>query len=169
MWRKNYEKIPYIFLVNDTSHNSNFPSMRLKGTLAWDFFVFTFCTYRTHIGQTIRLLNFFDFVLEFTDLFKFFLHSVVTQLTRSLIPHQLSQCGVRLHVNWVNAEWDSMSTESMWNDKIFVNVCVFCVDSVGVESHSALTQLTESLTPGRLSVREMNQAKKAIYNQLWRL
>jgi hypothetical protein len=50
-----------------------------------------------------------------------------------------------------------MSTESTWNDKIFVNVSVFCVDSVDVESHSALTQLTESLTLHRLSVNEMNE------------
>jgi hypothetical protein len=34
-----------------------------------------------------------------------------------------------------------MSTESMQNDKILVNVGVFCVDSVDVESHSVLTQL----------------------------
>ncbi len=33
---------------------------------------------------------------------------------------------------------------------------------------SALTQLTESLTLRRLSVREMNQAKTGIHNQLWR-
>jgi hypothetical protein len=36
-------------------------------------------------------------------------------------------------------------------------------------SDSALTQLMESLTPRRLSVREMNQAKKGMYNQLGRL
>jgi hypothetical protein len=36
------------------------------------FFCSLFCTYRSHIGQIIRLLNFFYFVLEFADLFKFF-------------------------------------------------------------------------------------------------
>jgi hypothetical protein len=41
------------------------------------------------------------------------------------------------------------------------------INSVDVESHSALTQLTESLTPRRLSVREMNQVKTGILNQLW--
>ncbi len=86
---------------------------------------------------------------------------------QSLIPCQLSQRQVRLYVNWVNAEWDSTSTESMRNDKIFVNVGVFCVKSVDVESHSTFTQLTESLTPRRLSVREMTQAKTGIHNQLW--
>jgi hypothetical protein len=65
----------------------------------------------------------------------------VTQLTQSLIPRQLSQRQMRFQVNWVNAEWDSTSTESMQNDKIFVIVGVFCVDSVVVESHSVLTQL----------------------------
>ncbi len=54
-----------------------------------------------------------------------------------------------------------MSTESTQNDKIVVNVGVFYIESVDVESHSALTQLTESLTLHRLSVREMNQAKTA--------
>jgi hypothetical protein len=80
---------------------------------------------------------------------------------QSLIPRQLSKRQVRFHVNWVNAEWDSMSTESTRNDKIFVNVGVFCVDSVDVESHSALTQLTKSLTPRWLSVREWNNPKHA--------
>jgi hypothetical protein len=79
----------------------------------------------------------------------------VTQLTWSLIPRQLSQCQVRLHVNWVNAEWDSTSTESTRNDKIFVNVGVFCVDSVDMKSHSPLTQLTGSLTSRWLSWRRV--------------
>ncbi len=91
-----------------------------------------------------------DFLSSFFALIKLiriFLHSAVTQLTRSLVPRQLSQRQVRLHVNRVNAEWDSTSTESTRNDKIFVNVGVFCVDSVNVDSHSALTQLMWSLTP----------------------
>ncbi len=123
----------------------------LKGTLARNFLVLVFCTYQTHIGQIISFLSFFDFVLEFADLFKFFFHSAVTQLMRNLIPRQLSQRQVRLHVNWVNAEWDSPSTESTWNDKIFINVSVFCADSVDAESHSAMTQLTWSLIPRWLS------------------
>ncbi len=79
----------------------------------------------------------------------------MTQLTQSLIPRQLSQRQVRFHVDWVNAEWDSTSTESTRNDKIFVNVGVFCVDSVDVQSHSALTQLTWSLAPRWLSWRRV--------------
>ncbi len=79
----------------------------------------------------------------------------MTQLTRCLIPRQLSQCQVRFHVNWVNAEGDSTSLKSTRNDKIFVNIGVFCVDSVDVESHSALTQLTWSLAPRWLSWRRV--------------
>jgi hypothetical protein len=104
------------------------------------FFCSRICTYRTHIGQIIRLLNFFDFVLEFADLFKFF-----------YIRRWLSWRRVSFLVNWVNAKWDSTSTESTRNDKIFINVGVFCVDSVDMESHSALTQLTWSLIPRWLS------------------
>ncbi len=79
----------------------------------------------------------------------------MTQLTQSLIPRQLSQRQVRFHVNWVNAERDSTSTESTRNDKIFVNVGIFCVVSVAVESHSVLTQLTWSLTLHWLSWRRV--------------
>ncbi len=112
-----------------------------------------FCSGFLHIGQIIRLLSVFDFVLKFANLLKIFLHLKVTQLTPSLIPCQLSQHQVRPNVNWVNAECDSTSTESTRNDEIFVNVGAFCVDSVDVESHSALTQLTWSLTPRWLSWR----------------
>ncbi len=64
---------------------------------------------------------------------------------------QLSQRQVRLHVNWVSIELDSTSTESTQNDEIFVSVGAFCIDSVDMESHSELTQLTCSLTPRWLS------------------
>jgi hypothetical protein len=58
-------------------------------------------------------------------------HSSSTESTPSETPRQPSQQGVRLY-----------STESTLNDEIFVNVGVFCVGSVDVESHSALTQVT---------------------------
>jgi hypothetical protein len=35
-----------------------------------------------------------------------------------------------------------MSTESTWTDEIFINVGAFFIDSIDVESQSALTQLT---------------------------
>ncbi len=68
-----------------------------------------------------------------------------TESTRSKTPRQLSQHGVRLHVNWVNAEWDSTSTESTQKAPTFTKISSFRVDSVDVESHSALTQSTWSL------------------------
>jgi hypothetical protein len=73
------------------------------------FFILVLCTYQTHIGQIKRLLNFFDFVLEFANLLKFFTfggdsvdaesHSLSTESTPSETPRQLSQHGVRLQVN----------------------------------------------------------------------
>ncbi len=123
----------------------------------------------------VRLFSIFDFVLEFANLFKCLTFDGDSVDTQSLIPHQLSQPQVRLRV-----AWDSTSTESTRNDEIFLNVGAFCIGSVDVESHSALTQLTEvslsvdsvdgeshsvltnltgSLTPHRLRARKMNQAK----------
>ncbi len=114
-----------------------------------------FCSRFLHLSNTYRPNNkafeFLQFCSRIRRLIRIFLHSAVTQLTRSLIPRKLSQRQVRLHINWVNAEWDSTSTESTRNDKIFVNVCVLCVDSVDMEAHSALTQLTWSLIPRWLS------------------
>jgi hypothetical protein len=116
------------------------------------FFWSGFCTDQTYIGQIInKAFECFRFCTWIRRLNRIFWHSAVTQLTPSLIPRQLSQ--TRLHVDWVNAEWVSTSTESMGNDEIFVNVGAFCVNSVDVESHSALTQLTWSLTPRWLSWR----------------
>ncbi len=108
-----------------------------------------------HLSNTYRpnnkALEFFRFSSWIRRLIQIFSDSAFTQLTQSLIPRQLSQPQVRFHVIWVNAEWDSTPTESTRNDKIFVNVGVFCVDSVDVESHPALTQLTRSLAPHWLS------------------
>ncbi len=118
-----------------------------------------FCSRFLHLSNTYRPNNkdfeFFRFCSWIRRLIRFFQHSAVTQLTRMLIPRQLSQSQVRLHINWVNVEWDSTSTESTRNDKIFVNVGVFCVDSLDVESHSALTQLSWSLIPRWLSWRRV--------------
>ncbi len=43
----------------------------LKVHLHEIFFVLFSCTHQTYVGQIIRLLNFFDFVLEFADLLEF--------------------------------------------------------------------------------------------------
>ncbi len=121
-----------------------------------------FCSRFLHLSNTYRSNNkaseFFRFCSLIRRLIQIFLHSALTQLTRSLIPCQLSQRQVRPHINWVNAEWDSTSTESTQNDKIFINIGVFCVDSVDVEFHSALTQCKGD-----------NQAKAGTHNQLWHL
>jgi hypothetical protein len=125
------------------------------------FYCSVFCTDQAYIGQIIKLLSVFDFVLEFANWFKIFniwwwlswrtvsfpvnwvnakLDSTSTESTRCETP-----------VNWVNVEWPSTSTESTRNDEILVNVGAFCIDSVDVESHSALTMLMWSLTPRWLS------------------
>ncbi len=87
------------------------------------------------------------------------IHLVHTESTQSQTLRQLSQRRMRLHVNWVNAEWDSTSTESTQNTLTFTKILSFRVDSVDMESHSALTQLTWSLTwsliPRQLSHRQM--------------
>jgi hypothetical protein len=59
-----YTLFPFINSIQRTIMYLSF-----KGTLAWNFFVLVFCTYRTHIGKIIRLLSFFDFVLEFAAKF----------------------------------------------------------------------------------------------------
>jgi hypothetical protein len=67
----------------------------------------------------------------------------------------MSQRGVRLHVNRVNAEWDFTSTESTQKTATFTKILSFRVDSVDVESHLALTQLTRNEIPRQLSHRRM--------------
>ncbi len=69
---------------------------------------------------------------------------------RGVTPRQLSQRGVRLR-NWVNAEWDSMSTKSTQKTPTFTKILSFRVDSVDMESHLALTQLTRNETQRQLS------------------
>jgi hypothetical protein len=108
-----------------------------------------------HISNTYRQYNkaseFVRFCSWICQLFQIFEHSTVTHLTGSIIPRKLSQRQVRLHVNWINTESDSTSTESSLNNEIFVNVGVFSIKSVDMESRFALTQLTWSLTPHWIS------------------
>ncbi len=87
------------------------------------------------------------------------MHLPHTELTWSETSPQLSQCRMRLHVNWVNAEWDSTSTESVQKAPTFTKL-IICwlswrgvslhVDSVDVESHLALTHLIWNETPPQL-------------------
>jgi hypothetical protein len=63
-----------------------------------------------------------------------------TESSPSETPRWLSQRRVRLHVNWFNAEGTNIYEDF-----------IICVDSVDVESHSALTQLTGNETQRQLS------------------
>jgi hypothetical protein len=90
-----------VFCVDSVDVESHSALTQLTWNLTW--------RHQIHIGQIIRLRNFFDFVLEFADLFKFFnigqdsveaeSHFSSTESTPSEIPRQLSQRRVRLHVN----------------------------------------------------------------------
>ncbi len=90
-------------------------------------------------------------------------HSQSTESTQSQTFSQLSQRRVRLSVNWVNFRMIktlNTSVSSKINKWINIILTVRClswhgvslsVDSVNVESHSMLAQLTGSLTPCWLS------------------
>jgi hypothetical protein len=74
-----------------------------------------------------------------------------TESMQSETPRQLSQRKVRLHVNWVNAEDTNIYEDFIiprWLSWCGVSLCI---DSVDVESHLALTQLTRNETPRQLS------------------
>ncbi len=98
------------------------------------------------------------------------IHLVHTELTQSQTLCQLSQHRMRLHVNWVNAEWDSTSTESTQNTPTFTKILSFRIDSVDVESHLALIQLTRNETSHQLSHRRMlkNLNKSANSRTKWK-
>ncbi len=82
--------------------------------------------------------------------------STESMLSETVGVCQLNQDWVRLHVDWANVEWDSMSIESTWNSPIFKNIAPFHIDSVDMwyRSHwlsrnevpSALTHLMENDT-----------------------
>ncbi len=74
-----------------------------------------------------------------------------TGSTQSETPRQLSQRWVRLHVNWVNTEGTNI-----YEDFIIPHWLSWCgvslhIDSVNMESHLMLTQLTGNETRGQLS------------------
>jgi hypothetical protein len=78
-----------------------------------------------------------------------------TESTRSETTHQLSQCGVRLHVNWVNAEGTNIYEDFIIPRWLSWRGVSLRVDSVDVESHLVLTQLTRNETRCQLSHRRM--------------
>ncbi len=81
--------------------------------------------------------------------------SLSTESTGSETPCQLSQCGVRLHINWVNAEDTNIYEDFIIPCWLSWRGVSLCVDSVDVESHLALTQLTRNETPRQLSHPQM--------------
>ncbi len=98
-----------------------------------------------------RFWNIINFILEFTNIFKIFIiwrwlsqresHS----LTIESMPNETcrpSQCGLRLPVIWVNVEWWNLY-KYLWI-LCWVNRCGVSLrfDSVNVESHSTIPQIT---------------------------
>jgi hypothetical protein len=124
-------------------HTRRYLNHDLQDTLAWDSFYWFLHRSKIYIPN-IKAFQ-YTYLTVFLNLptSSICYHSVVTQLTWSLILRQLSQCWVRLYIDWVNvnAEWDSTSTVSMQNDKIFVNLVAFSVKSVNVDSHSASSEI----------------------------
>ncbi len=57
---------------------------------------------------------------------------------------QLSKRGVRLHVNWVNAEGNNIYEDFIIPRWLSWRGVSLCIDSVDMESHLALTQLTRN-------------------------
>ncbi len=78
-----------------------------------------------------------------------------TESTQSETPCQLSQRGVRLHVNWVNAEGTDIDEDFIIPRWLCWRGVSHCVDSVDMESHLALTQLMRNETRRQLSHRQM--------------
>ncbi len=74
-----------------------------------------------------------------------------SESTRSETPHQPSQRGVRLHINWVNAEDTNISEDIIIPCWLSWRGVSLRIDSVDMESHLALTQLMRNETPYQLS------------------
>jgi hypothetical protein len=82
---------------------------------------------------------------------------------------------MRLHIDWVNGEWDSMLAEST-GIKIFVNIgasvdlgptpCWLIQHGVSL-SFGSIDQ--GRLTPHWLGVQKINWTNAGIHNPLWRL
>jgi hypothetical protein len=81
--------------------------------------------------------------------------SLSTESMRSETPRQLSQRGMRLHVIWVNAEGTNIHEDFIIPRWLSWRGVSLCVDSVDMETHLALTQLTGSETLRQLSHRQM--------------
>jgi hypothetical protein len=96
-------------------------------------------------------------------------HLSHSESKRNETPQKLSQHGVRLHVNWVNAEWDSTSTASTQKALMFSKISSFHFESVDVESKSVLTQPTWSLTWRWLSWRGMRLGFNRVTSECYKI
>ncbi len=89
-----------------------------------------------------------------------------TESTLSETPHQLSQHGVRLHINWVNTEGTNIYEDFIiprWLSWLGVSLHV---DSVDMKSHLALTQLAGNETTHQLSHHQMlKNSNKLAYQE----
>ncbi len=79
-----------------------------------------------------------------------------------LISLTLSRCGVRLSINWVNTEWDSMSTESTRSETSCQLSQRRRLQHLRRFYHSTLTQLTWSLTLCWLSWRRVSLSVESV-------
>jgi hypothetical protein len=111
-------------------------------------------------NKAFEFFQFFSWIRWHVQIFS---HLAVTQLMWSPISCQLSQRQVRHHINRVNTEWDSMSTEPTWNNEIFINIDTFRIDQLmwsltlhGLNRlvvYPALTQLTCTWIVPKLKMR----------------
>ncbi len=92
-----------------------------------------------------------------------------TESTWSETPHQLSQRGVRLHVNWVNAEDTNIYEDFIIPCWLSWRGVSLRVDSVDVVPHLALTQLTRNEIPRQLSHRRMLKNSNNLANSRTKL
>ncbi len=83
----------------------------------------------------------------------YLLEMSTTESMRSETPCQLSQRGVRPHVNWVNTENTNIYEYFIIPRWLSWRGVSLRVDSVDLESYSALTQLTRNEIPRQLSHR----------------
>ncbi len=97
------------------------------------------------------------------------IHLSHSESMRNETSRQLSQQGVRLHINWVNAEWDSTSTASTQKALTFTKISSFSFESVDVESKSVLTQSTWSLTWRWLSWRGMRFGFNRVTSECYKI
>jgi hypothetical protein len=95
------------------------------------FFVVVFSIDQTS-RPNYKVFEYFRFILEFYDIFDFFLLLCGDSV-------DVDQCRVRLHDIWVTRS----ETQRNWVNveyEIFGGISAFCVDSVGVKTHFVLTQ-----------------------------